>query len=75
MARDPSDPSGSSPRQFYCVVNTLLSLLGSCVAAFGTSAALEGGWLDFEPAAGCAGGLRQTGELMRPSLAVQVQPV
>jgi ammonium transporter Rh len=28
--------------QFFCVVNTVVSLLGACLAAFASSAALEG---------------------------------
>jgi ammonium transporter Rh len=28
--------------QFYCVVNTVLSLLGACLSAFACSAAFEG---------------------------------
>ena len=35
-----------APQQFYCVVNTLFSLLGSCIATFAMSAALTDGRLD-----------------------------
>jgi ammonium transporter Rh len=35
-----------APQQYYCVVNTLLSLLGSCIATFAMSAVLTDGRLD-----------------------------
>jgi hypothetical protein len=34
------------PQQYYCVCNTLLSLLGSCLSTFATSALLNGGKFD-----------------------------
>eukprot|EP00775_Hariotina_reticulata_P008850 gene8850-9029_t len=34
------------PQQYYCVVNTLLSLLGSCVSTFATSSLLNRGKFD-----------------------------
>jgi hypothetical protein len=37
-----ASPGTSSPQQFHCVVNTVLALLGACVATFAMSAALEG---------------------------------
>lgn len=30
-----------APQQYYCVTNTLISLLGSCIAAFGVTAAVN----------------------------------
>ena len=44
-AAGPADPI-RAPQQFYCVVNTLLSLLGSCIATFAMSAVLSDGRLD-----------------------------
>ena len=41
----PGDPI-RAPQQFYCVVNTLFSLLGSCVATFAMSAVLSDGRID-----------------------------
>jgi ammonia channel protein AmtB len=32
----------TNPRQFYCIMNTLLSMLGSAVATFAVSALVEG---------------------------------
>jgi hypothetical protein len=34
------------PQQYYCVCNTLLSLLGSCLSTFATSALLNSGKFD-----------------------------
>jgi hypothetical protein len=35
-----------APEQYYCVCNTLLSLLGSCLSTFATSALLNSGKFD-----------------------------
>ena len=37
-----SAPDESAQPQVYCIMNTVLALLGACLAAFTTSAALEG---------------------------------
>ena len=40
LASNPGNPD--SPAQFYCVVNTVVALLGACCAGFATSAGVLG---------------------------------
>jgi ammonium transporter Rh len=37
-----AEGGAASAAQFHCIINTVLSLLGACVATFAASAALEG---------------------------------
>lgn len=40
LASNPADPH--SHAQFFCVINTVVALLGACVAGFAASAAVHG---------------------------------